>query len=121
MFILGLEEGFDEEPDEFMDFFYGFVFGDFDGVNLVADLLVEMVAPEFVDGLDEGLDIFYSVEEGEGLEDYLIGIRFLKLFKVWDDIVHVKAIRKLLNGTDLVCGMVENVEVLQVGWSVRHE
>jgi hypothetical protein len=81
VFILGLEEGFDEEPDDFMDLFYGFVFGDFDGVNLVADLLVEMVAPEVVDGLDEGLDIFYSVEEGERLGDYLIGIRFLKLFK----------------------------------------
>ena len=74
MFILGLEEGFNEEPDKFMDFFHGFVFGDFDGVNFVADLLVEMVAPEVVDGLDEGLDIFYSVDEGEGLGDYFIGI-----------------------------------------------
>ena len=52
MLVLGLEEGFDEEPDKFVYFFLRVFFGNFDWINLVADLLVEMVAPEVMDGLD---------------------------------------------------------------------
>ena len=52
MFVLGLKEGFNEEPDKFVYFFVRVVFGNFYWINLVADLLVEIVAPEVMDGLD---------------------------------------------------------------------
>ena len=59
--------------------------------------------------------------ESQGLRDNFIGIRVLKLFKAWDDIMHVKAVWKLLNLNNLLSILVEPVEVLKVGQRAGHE
>ncbi len=92
-----MEKSLNKEPDKFLNFFDRFVFGNFNGVNLIAKLLPDMNAPKLVNGLDQSLNILDAVNKSQWLQNNFVRKAVLKLFERCNDMVQMYAIGELLD------------------------